>query len=79
MNEATIALILNYGLQYGPAVISAVVNLFNKAPAAPTQADWDALIAKCSTTSRQQMIATLAANGIGIDTPQGLALLALVP
>jgi hypothetical protein len=79
MSESTIALILQYGLQYGPQVIGAVVNLFNKSPAAPTQADWDALIAKCSTTARQQMLATLTANGIDPNSPQGQALLSLVP
>ena len=79
MSEQTISLILNYGLTYGVQAISAVVNLFSKAPAAPTPEDWAALIAKCSTTARQQMLATLTANGIDPASPQGIALLALVP
>ncbi len=79
MNQQAIAIALQYGLQYGPQVIGAVVNLFSKPPATVTQADWDDLISKCSTTAKQQMIDALAKAGIGIDTPQGLRFLALVP
>lgn len=77
MTPQIIALILQYGLQFGPGIISTVVKLFSGT--VPTQADWDALIAKCSTTARQQMLVTLTSNGIDPASPQGLALLALTP
>ena len=77
MNPALIALILQYGLQYGPPAIAAIVKLFQTT--APTQADWDLLIASCTITARQQMTATLKNQGIDPASPQGVALLALTP
>lgn len=77
MNAALLAVILQYGLQYGPAAIAAIVKLFQTA--APTESDWQALLTATSTTARQQMLATLAAHGIDPASDQGKAFLALVP
>jgi len=77
MSASLIELILNYGLQYGPGVIGAIVNLFK--PGGPTPADWQALITATSTTARQQMLATLATHNIDPGSDVGKALLALVP
>lgn len=72
-----IALILQYGLQYGIPAIAAIVKLFQTTN--PTDADWAALIASCSITARQQMLAALQKAGIDPASPQGVALLALTP
>jgi hypothetical protein len=64
--------------KYGPAAINAFVGIFTS-NAAPTQAQWDALIASTATTARQQMTAVLQAHGIDPASPQGVALLALTP
>jgi hypothetical protein len=41
VDPATIALILQYGLKYGPEAIKVVRRLFSKKE--PTDADWDEL------------------------------------
>lgn len=77
MNPALLAVILEYGLRYGPAAIAAIVKLFQTS--APTADDWAALLASTATTARQQMLATLAAHNIDPNSDQGKAFLALVP
>jgi hypothetical protein len=47
--------------------------------AAPTQADWDALLALGKVSARQNMMLALARNGVDPTSPQGVALLALTP
>jgi hypothetical protein len=78
MPASIIALILQYGLQYGPTIIADLVSLFTKV-GGPTAEDWAALIAKTSTTARQQMLSTLAAHNIDPNSDQGKAFLSLVP
>lgn len=77
MSASLLAIILEYGLRYGPAAIAAIVKLFQTS--APTSDDWNALLASTATTARQQMLATLAAHNIDANSDQGKALLALVP
>jgi hypothetical protein len=77
MSPTLIALILQYGLQYGPGAIAAIIKLFQTA--APTAEDWQALLAVTSTTARQQMLATLTAHNIDPNSAEGKALLGLVP
>lgn len=45
----------------------------------PTQADWDSLKALGGLTARDQLIASLNRAGIALDSPQAVALLALIP
>lgn len=77
MNPALLAVILEYGLKFGPPAIAAIVKLFQTA--APTAEDWQALLTATATTARQQMLATLQAHGIDPNSEQGKAFLALVP
>lgn len=46
---------------------------------APTQADWDTLKALGAITARDQMVAALNRALIPLDSPQAVALLALIP
>lgn len=43
----------------------------------PTQADWDELRALASSSANAKMMLVLGKHGIPLDSPQGLALLAL--
>lgn len=75
MNWATlIPLIISQGLP----LAEKLWQLF-KAGGEPTQADWDALKALSQETARSQMIKALQRAGIALDSPQAVALLALVP
>ncbi len=44
----------------------------------PTEADWQALLALEGKTALDQLKASLTAAGIALDSPQAVALLALV-
>ncbi len=77
MSAALVALlpvILPYGLQ----AVNQLIAMFSKA-SGPTDADWQALATLTTTTARQQMLAVLKAHNIDPASPQGLALLTLVP
>lgn len=65
-------------LPYGVQAVTQLIKIFSSSTA-PTQADWDALVALTQTTARQQMLATLQKHGIDPASPQGVALLALTP
>jgi len=75
---ALISLILPEIEKYGPVAVKAIIGIFTS-KTAPTQEQWDALIKATSTTARDQMLAVLAAHGIDPNSPQGQALLSLVP
>lgn len=75
---SVLSLILPELEKYGPMAISAIIGIFTSSTA-PTQAQWDALIAATSVTARDQMLAVLKAHGIDPASPQGVALLALTP
>ncbi len=64
--------------KYGVPAAKTLWNMFTQSNG-PTAADWDALEKQTSITARQQMMATLAANGIDPNSPQGKAFLALAP
>lgn len=72
----TWAILLPLIAQYGPEVVAKIWALF-QANAAPTQADWDALLALTKKTARQQMALSFARNGIDPASPMGVALLAM--
>ncbi len=75
---AALVTLLPILLPYGVQAVQAIIAMFSKA-GGPTDADWQALALLTTTTARQQMLAVLKAHGIDPASPQGLALLALVP
>lgn len=75
---AALVTLLPILVPYGIQAVSQIIAMFTKSTA-PTDADWQALAALTQTTARQQMLNTLAAHNIDPASPQGVALLALVP
>ncbi len=75
---AALVTLLPILLPYGAQAVQALIAMFTKA-SGPTDADWQALSLLTTTTARQQMLAVLNAHGIDPASPQGAALLALVP
>lgn len=75
---AALVTLLPIILPYGIQAVTALISMFNK-PGGPTDADWQALGEQTKITARQQMLAVLAAHNIDPTSPQGVALLALVP
>ncbi len=80
MTTSVIALILQYGIQYGPGVIQSIVRLFETpAGTLPTAKQWQDLIDATGKTARQQMMESLVRAGIDPNSPQGQAMLVLTP
>lgn len=77
MPAALIALI-PLVIQYGAPAVQQLIAMFSKTTP-PTDADWQALGLLTQTTARQQMLQVMAKHGIDPSSPQGVALLALVP
>ena len=75
---AALATLLPILLPYGLAAVQQLIAMFSKGTP-PTDADWQALAVLTTKTARQQMLEVLAAHGVDPNSPQGLALLALVP
>ena len=71
-----IATIISLILSQGIPVAEKLWALWNS-KAAPTQADWDALLALGKQNAKSQMMLALAQNGIDPASPQGQAFLAL--
>jgi hypothetical protein len=69
-----IPIILQYGLPFAEKLF-ALATTNNP----PTQADWDALKVLADQTPETQMQAALTRAGIPLDSPQAVALLALIP
>lgn len=65
-------------LPYGIQALQAGIKIFSSTTA-PTQADWDALLASTQVTARQQMLDVLKDHGIDPASPQGQALVNLTP
>ena len=78
MNPLDWATIVSLILSQGLPVAEKIWTLANT-NAAPTQADWDALMALSKVSARQQMLLALARAGIAPDSDQGKAFLALTP
>lgn len=68
-----IQLIINYGLPFAERIWQ-----LSTSTAAPTQADWDALKALAAQTPLTQLQDALTRAGIPLDSPQAVALLALL-
>lgn len=71
--EIIAQLILQFGLPLARSIYTALMKT-----GGPTDADWDALTQLAANRAIDKMKATLVANGIALDSPQGVALLALV-
>lgn len=69
MSAQVIAIILMYGLKYGPEAIKAVKELFSKPSGAViTDADWEAVF-KTMDTPYESYIAAAQAELKGFTTP----------
>ena len=75
MDWATLVTLI---ISQGIPVAEKLWQLWSK-NAAPTQADWDALLVLGKTVARQRMLEALVRNGIDPNSPQGQQLLALTP
>jgi hypothetical protein len=79
MNWVTLApLLLSLLEKYGPEVVAAISGIFSS-PTAPSQAQWDGLIALSKNSARSNMLQALVAAGIDPNSDQGKAFLALTP
>lgn len=66
----------NLIISVGIPAAQKIIEMFSKA-SLPMQAEWDALKALASTKAKDLMAAQLTAAGIALDSPQGVAMLAL--
>jgi hypothetical protein len=78
MNPLDWATVVSLILTQGLPVAERIWTLANT-NAAPTKADWDALMALSKVNARGQMMLALARAGIAPDSEQGKAFLALTP
>ena len=75
MNWSTLVpLIVKFGVPFA----EKIWQLFT-AGGVPTPEDWAALRALSQQTARSQMVDALNRAGIALDSPEGIAMLALVP
>ena len=74
-----IALVLQYGIKYGPSVGAMVASWFSGMPGLPTAEQWAAFFAQCDIRSRDQMNEVLGILKIDPNSDKGKALLSLTP
>jgi hypothetical protein len=75
-----ISVIISLLTTFGPGAVQLITTLIAswESNATITPAQWATLVASLNQTARDKMLAQLASAGIAEDSPQGIAMLALV-